>query len=738
MATEIDELIVQISADTRQLKGELNKVRGQLDKTFPQGSRSPIAGFATQLKGLIGPLAGVASGMAAISVTRGIAQTGSQFEDLRDSLNTVFGSIEAGDKQFERILEFAQTTPFQIETITKAFIALGAAGIEPTRDMLQTFADTASTSVQQLEVFETLVRITQRSVSGGLNLEDLNQIMDKGIDVLGILRSELDLGKDDIAKFGATAEGAQIIMAALMKGMKEKFGGAMAAKMDNLSTKASNMEIAFKSLQNVIFEGGLGDALKNLTDRLTNFLNKVAEGMQKSRELAAMQEGLPASVRTALRREATEERTGRKVRLRGGQQVLSVEQAMEAERARLAERRLEIESQLTESTEGLNNRQIKALKSRQAALREEQTEIDASIQAMDNLALSRIKLSETPSPTGDDGGTGGGGPSMTQEQVGLLARMQDILEDTVTPAEELAAQFADLQAIQDAGGLGLTEDQLGRIRTFLEGIQSDAALDEMKDKFGVLQSAVDGTVTPLEKLNEQIEKLEAAIAEGDADVLAFIFGNRTPEEMQAVIDRLKDNLKDLKTDTEETAASFAETMAPAIASMAHSFTNDFVNALMSGQNALQSFKDFAKNLVSQIIATFLQMAVVNQILNAIFGRFEGYTPLPTISFGGGQTGESASGGAMMRGKPYLVGERGPEMFVPHTAGTLRNGNDTRSMMGGGRPIIVNQNLNFSTGVVPTVRAEVQRMLPAISEVTKVSVLEATQRGGNYRRGLLGG
>ena len=735
MATEIDELIVQISADTRQLKSELNKVKGQLDKTFPQGSRSPIAGFATQLKGLIGPLAGVASGMAAISATRGIAQTGSEFEDLRDSLNTVFGSVEAGDKQFERILEFAQTTPFQIETITKAFIALGAAGIEPTREMLQTFADTASTSVQQLEVFETLVRITQRSVSGGLNLEDLNQIMDKGIDVLGILRNELDLGKDDIAKFGATAEGAQIIMDALMKGMNQKFGGAMAAKMDNLSTKASNMEIAFKSLQNVIFEGGLGDALKNLTDRLTNFLNKVAEGMQKSRELAAMQEGLPASVRTALRREATAERTGREVRLRGGQQVLSVEQAIEAERAKLADRRLEIEQALTKSTEGLNNRQIKALQSNQAALREEQAEIDASIQAMDNLTLSRIKLSEAPSPTGDDSGAGGG-PSMTQEQVGLLARMKDILEDTVTPAEELAAQFADLEAIQAAGGLGLTEDQLGRIRAFLKGIQSDAALDEMKDKFGVLQSAVDGTVTPLEKLNEQIEKLEAAIREGDADVLAFIFGNRTPEEMQAVIDRLKDNLKDLKTDTEETAASFAETMAPAIASMAHAFTNDFVAALTSGQNALSAFKDFAKSLVNQIIATFLQMAVVNKILNAIFGRFDGFEALPTISLSGAGEGK-ASGGALGRGKPYLVGERGPEMFVPHTAGTLRNGNDTRSMMGGGRPIVINQNLNFSTGVVPTVRAEVQRMLPQISEVTKSSVLEASRRGGNYRKGLLG-
>ena len=204
---------------------------------------------------------------------------------------------------------------------------------------------------------------------------------------------------------------------------------------------------------------------------------------------------------------------------------------------------------------------------------------------------------------------------------------------------------------------------------------------------------------------------------------------------------VKVEIDELRQKSDETAETFAETMAPAIASMAHAFTNDFVNALTSGQDALQAFRDFAKNIVNQIIATFLQMAVVNNILNAIFGKgglnVEGFQPLPTISFGGGETGAQASGGAMMRGRPYLVGERGPEMFIPHTAGTLRNGNDTRSMMGGGRPIIINQNLNFATGVVPTVRAEVQRMLPQISEVTKSSVLEATVRGGNYRKGLMG-
>jgi len=40
-------------------------------------------------------------------------------------------------------------------------------------------------------------------------------------------------------------------------------------------------------------------------------------------------------------------------------------------------------------------------------------------------------------------------------------------------------------------------------------------------------------------------------------------------------------------------------------------------------------------------------------------------------------------------------------------------------------------------VVGTVRTEVQRMLPEIANVTKLGVLEATRRGGAYRKGLLG-
>ena len=84
----------------------------------------------------------------------------------------------------------------------------------------------------------------------------------------------------------------------------------------------------------------------------------------------------------------------------------------------------------------------------------------------------------------------------------------------------------------------------------------------------------------------------------------------------------------------------------------------------------------------------------------------------------------------------IVGERGPELMIPNTGGVIRNAHQTRGMMGQG--IVVNQNLNFSTGVVPTVRQEIVKMLPTISDVTKASVLEAASRGGTYRKGLLGG
>ena len=84
----------------------------------------------------------------------------------------------------------------------------------------------------------------------------------------------------------------------------------------------------------------------------------------------------------------------------------------------------------------------------------------------------------------------------------------------------------------------------------------------------------------------------------------------------------------------------------------------------------------------------------------------------------------------------LVGERGPEIFMPNSAGRIMNNADSVGAMGG-TTVVVNQSVNFSTGIIPTVRAEVTRMLPQIAEVSKVAVLDAARRGGSFRKGLAG-
>ena len=203
----------------------------------------------------------------------------------------------------------------------------------------------------------------------------------------------------------------------------------------------------------------------------------------------------------------------------------------------------------------------------------------------------------------------------------------------------------------------------------------------------------------------------------------------------------------------ENTIEFSEELQQAVTNASNAFTTDFVNSLLDGQNALQSFKDFARNIVSQIIAIFLQMEVVNRILAAVFPNFTG--TVGTGLFSGGASANvgtpdltagklagmgglgGAGGGAMYGGQPRIVGERGPEIFVPHTSGNLMNNGNSKNAVGGSTTVI-NQSINFATGVVPTVRAEVMKMILKIADVTKGAVAKASIRGGNYRRMLQGG
>lgn len=160
------------------------------------------------------------------------------------------------------------------------------------------------------------------------------------------------------------------------------------------------------------------------------------------------------------------------------------------------------------------------------------------------------------------------------------------------------------------------------------------------------------------------------------------------------------------------------------------FSETLAESLLSGKLALEDFKDVARSFVNTIIKEFIRLQIVNKLINNIFG-LEGSNALPEGNF----FSRGATGGTVQRGVPTLVGERGPEIIIPQTASSLVNSNNTRSALGSGGSIVVNQNINVSTGVSQTVRAELVNFLPVIQSQTMSAIAQAKSKGGRLAEAL---
>ena len=247
-------------------------------------TKAVFKGVGKSVKGLssaVFSLKGALIGLGGVVVIRSIARTNAQFEDLRSGLASVFGSVEEGNKRFREISDFATRTQFSVEDLTKAFITLKGAGIEPTEKLLTTFTDTSASAVDGLGVFEALTRVIARSVGGGLGLEELNQIFDRGIPVFTILNEQLGITRLEVSELGKTAEGSERLVSALITGLDQRFGGATQKRLSNLNVAFSNFGIALRNFQDIIGESGFGQSLKNVTNTLTDAVSD-SDGLAKA------------------------------------------------------------------------------------------------------------------------------------------------------------------------------------------------------------------------------------------------------------------------------------------------------------------------------------------------------------------------------------------------------------------------------------------------------------------------
>lgn len=230
-----------------------------------------------------------------------------------------------------------------------------------------------------------------------------------------------------------------------------------------------------------------------------------------------------------------------------------------------------------------------------------------------------------------------------------------------------------------------------------------------KKALSELQGIVDSNIEPVHKMQEEYDLLRK-----NMDKFSGPAKEKALEALEALGQKINEQ------------DPIISNLSSAIQNMSSGFSDSMADMLMSGKMNLDSLKDVFRSFVKVMIAKAIELFFVNKILNAVFGGFGG-VPLPTASFPG-----LAGGGSVSPNQPYMVGERGPELFVPSSAGTVMNNSNSKGF-GGGSTTVVNQTINVSAGVSQTVRAEMISLLPSFKQETMSGVADAKRRGGSYGR-----
>ena len=364
----------------------------------------------------------------------------------------------------------------------------------------------------------------------------------------------------------------------------------------------------------------------------------------------------------------------------------------------------------------------------------------------------------------------------TPEELALIsertAKSQEKLKEEVSKAEkELAKLEAKLKRVnqeyEDNKGIQEYTAAFGAASSYAEANRRTA--EKLTDQIIDQKSAVLEAKQALQGFNEEQVKLtENAYVESLKEQAAQL--GMTKEQIMltklmqedltdvqrqsgieaiAQIERYNELTEALKHQ-EEQQKKAADEMKRVLDGFSKHAEDAFVGIIDGTNSVKDAFKDMARSIVNDLIRMQINRAITQPLNNMLSGVLGGAGapvsnanwvnpgsvgattyPLPSRSTGSmTPLPARAVGGQVAANKPYLVGERGAELFIPSQNGRIdANG----SALG----TTVVQNINISTGVSQTVRAEIANMLPQIANAAKSAVADARQRGGGYSKALVG-
>lgn len=243
-------------------------------------------------------------------------------------------------------------------------------------------------------------------------------------------------------------------------------------------------------------------------------------------------------------------------------------------------------------------------------------------------------------------------------------------------------------------------------------------IDAYISEFGVATTKAEKFRLEAAELNAEIQDLTNSLQDQGN---IFVAVGKSIDSLKMI--DIRDYFKRVRKEGEQTAASVGDKVETVADMIGEKFGDAFMSMVDGTMKAKDAFRAMASDIIKELYRVFVIKRITGFISGAVSKAFPtfGNTPIG----GGGK----AIGGPVQAGQSYLVGERGPEMFVPSRSGSIvPNGK-----MAGGGNVIVNQTINVSTGVQQTVRTEIKSLMPQIAESAKAAVADAKRRGGSYGR-----
>jgi hypothetical protein len=240
---------------------------------------------------------------------------------------------------------------------------------------------------------------------------------------------------------------------------------------------------------------------------------------------------------------------------------------------------------------------------------------------------------------------------------------QDAAKQATDQTKAFQNQTAELQGRFDLQQsiLGLSEVERDRQTKLFEALQDQKKAVE--DIAKIKNLGTDERLKREQDINAEYEK-RIGLINKEADIRAAREANFAQGAQEAVDQYLRSF----------TAFKQGEMMAQSVFSNMDSALNKFV------ETGKLNFGDLARSIIQDLLKIQLKAAVVG-VFQAMGGGagILGLFGLPTRAGGGPVTGT----------QPYMVGEKGPELFIPSTSGTIVPNGQGYGRSAGGTTIINN-------------------------------------------------